>query len=116
LYSSGRNGSNPDMRDLWRVLYDNDVDVVVNGHDHIYERFGPQTPDGAPDPIKGIRQFTVGTGGTPLYEVASAAANSEVTASVWGVTSFTLQDGSYSWAFIPAEGYAFRDAGSGSCH
>jgi acid phosphatase type 7 len=63
LFSSGRNGPNADMRDLWRVLYDMDVEIVINGHDHLYERFAPQTPDGRPDPIKGIRQFTVGTGG-----------------------------------------------------
>lgn len=116
LFSSGRNGPNADMLDLWRVLYANDVDVVLNGHDHVYERFAPQTPQGAPDPVKGIRQFTVGTGGTPLYDLPHMAANSEVAASVWGVARFTLQNDGYAWAFIPAEGYAFTDAGSGVCH
>jgi hypothetical protein len=116
LFSSGLNGPNADMRELWRVLYAMDVDVVLNGHDHLYERFAPQTPEGAADPVKGIRQFTVGTGGAPLYEIMRTSANSEVAASVWGVASFTLQNDGYSWAFIPAEGHAFRDAGSGVCH
>lgn len=116
LFSSGRNGPNRDMQELWRVLYEMNADIVINGHDHIYERFAPQTPDGRPDPVKGIRQFTVGTGGAPPYEARGLAANSEVVASVWGVASFTLQDDGYGWAFIPVEGEAFRDSGTGTCH
>jgi acid phosphatase type 7 len=116
LFSSGRNGPNPDMRELWQVLYSMDVDIVLNGHDHLYERFAPQTPDGRPDPVKGIRQFTVGTGGAPVYQVGRAATNSEVTASVWGVASFTLESDAYRWAFMPVEGEAFSDSGAGVCH
>jgi hypothetical protein len=116
LFSSGRNGPNPDMLQLWRVLYSMDVDIVLNGHDHLYERFAPQTPEGRLDPVKGIRQFTVGTGGAPLYELSGTAANSEVIASVWGVAAFTLQNDRYSWAFTPVEGESFRDSGTGMCH
>lgn len=116
LFSSGRNGPNHDMRDLWRVLHDMGVEIVLNGHDHLYERFAPQTPDGQIDSMKGIRQFTVGTGGAPKYDVRGRAANSEVTASVWGVASFTLQDGGYRWEFVPVEGESFRDSGTGVCH
>ncbi len=116
LFSSGRNGPSADMQPLWRLLYSLGVDIVINGHDHVYERFAPQTPDGQPDPVKGIRQFTVGTGGAPSSEVVARAANSEVAASVWGVASFTLQSDRYTWAFIPVEGEVFRDSGTGMCH
>ena len=116
LFSSGRNGPNHDMRDLWQVLYDMDADIVINGHDHLFERFAPQTPDGQPDPVKGIRQFTVGTGGAPLYQVTARAANSEVAVPAWGVASFTLRDDGYQWEFIPVEGESFRDSGAGVCH
>ena len=51
------------VRALWEILYENNVDVIVNGHDHLYERFTPQDPDGFPDPTRGIREFIVGTGG-----------------------------------------------------
>jgi hypothetical protein len=115
LFSSGINGPNADMRDLWRLLYARDVDIVINGHDHIYERFAPQTPDGQYDAERGIRQFTVGTGGAPSTPVG-ASSNSEVAASVWGVTSFTLQSDSYRWEFVPVEGESFRDSGIGRCH
>jgi hypothetical protein len=50
------------MLDVWKVLYQFGADIVVNGHDHDYERFAPQNPGGKPDP-KGIREFVVGTAG-----------------------------------------------------
>jgi hypothetical protein len=116
LFTSGRNGDNPDMRDVWRTLYEFDVDLVINGHDHTYERFAPQDPNGRPDPTRGLRQFIVGTGGAPLYEFATVRANSEVRAAVWGVAVFTLSPGAYQWEFVPVDGATFTDAGSGTCH
>jgi hypothetical protein len=116
LFSSGMNGDNPDMRDLWRILYEANVDIVINGHDHIYERFSPQDPDGRPDQQRGIRQFIIGTGGAMLYPFATVRSNSETRAAAWGVTMFTLMNGSYQWEFVPVEGGTFRDAGSGTCH
>jgi hypothetical protein len=116
LFSSGPNGANRDMLELWQLLYGMDVEIVINGHDHMYERFAPQTPEGKAHAARGIRQFTVGTGGAPTYAVSRSAANSEVAASVWGVAAFTLRNDGYSWEFMPAEGVAFRDAGRGECH
>jgi acid phosphatase type 7 len=116
LFSSGRNGDNPDMRDVWRTLYEFNVDLVINGHDHAYERFAPQDPDGRPDAARGIREFIVGTGGAALGEFPGIHANSEIRAAVWGVASFTLADRGYQWRFIPIEGTDFQDSGSASCH
>ena len=116
LFSSGGHGNNPDMRDLWRTLYELDVDLVINGHDHQYERFAPQDPDGRPDSARGIRQFVVGTGGAPLYPFVGVLPNSEIRAAVWGVAVFTLGDSSYQWQFVPVDGEGFHDSGTGSCH
>ena len=55
------------MRDMWALLEASRAEVVLNGHDHLYERFARQMPDGRPDPVNGIRQFTAGTGGAELY-------------------------------------------------
>ena len=116
LFSSGRNGNNPDMRDVWRTLYEFNVDLVINGHDHTYERFAPQDPDGRLDPARGIRQFIVGTGGAPLYEFHTIRPNSEVRAAAWGVTRFSLSDREYEWQFVPVDGGSFQDSGSAACH
>ena len=89
----------------------------MNGHEHDYERFAPQTPTGAADPTLGIRQFVVGTGGTSLRAFTTTAANSEVrNATSWGVLKLTLHPSSYDFAFVPIAGQSFTDTGSASCH
>jgi hypothetical protein len=115
LFSSAKNGPQTFVRDLWRVLYKYGVDVVMNGHDHVYERFAPQDPDGKADAAKGIRQFTVGTGGASLYYFNTPLATSESRALVHGVLKIGLQASSYTWEFIPVSGQSFRDSGTGTC-
>jgi hypothetical protein len=115
LFSSGPNGNGTQMRDFWRILYGANVDIIVNGHDHLYERFAPQNPDGGRDDARGIREFIVGTGGASLYNFVTTSANSEARISnTFGVLKFTLQSGSYQWEFIPVSGPS--DFGTGSCH
>ena len=117
LFSSGPNGDNLDTRDLWRTLYEFNVDLIINGHDHLYERFAPQDPDGRLDTSRGIRQFTVGTGGADLYPLVGIHANSESRLSgVFGIIKFTLSDNSYQWQFLPADPGVVGDSGVGSCH
>ena len=115
VFSSGPNGSQSPMRDVWRVLQEFGVDVALAGDDHDYERFAPQDANGRFDPDRGIRQFVVGTGGAPLYEFASPRPNSEFRASVWGVLKLTLKTDAYGWDFIAVSGVVI-DAGSGPCH
>jgi hypothetical protein len=115
-FSSGPNGDNASMADVVRVLYDANVDLMVVGHDHLYERMAPFDPTGRHDAARGIRQFTVGTGGATLYQFASVKPISEARASVWGVLRLTLGAEGYDWEFIPVPGNSFRDAGSGQCH
>lgn len=116
LFTSSLNGPVVAVRELWRLLYDGGADIVINGNDHVYERFAPQDPNGRADPVKGIRQFTVGTGGAELYSFGTPAANSEVRASVHGVLKLTPAHAGYSWEFIPVAGQTFKDSGAGSCH
>jgi RTX calcium-binding nonapeptide repeat (4 copies)/Calcineurin-like phosphoesterase len=117
LFSSGGRAS-INTRHIWQLLYDNNADLVLTGHDHIYERFGPQTPTGAPDPARGIRSFVVGTGGSNHTLLPSIAANSEVRDNTtFGALKLTLKNTSYDWQFVPEPGSGtFTDAGSGACH
>jgi len=115
VFSSGEHGDDPHMHDVWRMLEDNGVDVVLAGHDHSYERFAPQDADGHIDP-NGIREFVVGTGGVPTRSFKGLAANSEMREDkTLGVLELTLHESSYDWQFVPVQGGAFRDAGSGEC-
>ena len=115
LFTSGPNETAGHMRDIYRLLHQFGAELVLNGHNHMYERFAPQNADGRSDPT-GPRQFVVGTGGYPLYGRERAAANSEVLNSdTWGVLKLTLKAGSYAWEFVPVEGKSFRDSGTGTC-
>lgn len=115
-FSSGEHGDTPAMDAFWRPLYAAGVDVVVSGHDHDYERFAPQDPDGRVDGDRGIRQFVVGTGGAPLRAFNRVAPNSDLRVLIGhGVIAFTLHDGSYEWEFIVADS-DFRDYGVSPCH
>lgn len=116
LFSSGGRAET-NSQDLWQILYDHDVDVVLNGHDHIYERFAPQNPTGLADPIRGIREFIVGSGGANHTSLAAIAANSQVqNTNTYGVLKLTLHPTSYSWKFVPEAGQTFSDSGTGACH
>jgi hypothetical protein len=116
-FSSGTShGSLVDAQPLWQALYDYGAEIVMSGHDHEYERFAPQTPSGAPDAAKGIREFVVGTGGRNHDAVGTPIQNSEVSNdNTFGVLKLTLGSGTYSWQFVPAGG-SFTDSGSGTCH
>jgi hypothetical protein len=104
------------MRAVWRTLYAAGVDVVVVAHDHLYERFAPQDADLRFDPVRGMRQFVVGTGGAHLYDPRAIKPNSEVRASEFGVLKLNLRQAGYEWQFVPIEGGGFRDFGTGDCH
>lgn len=115
-FSSGKHGNYTRAQPLWQALYDHGADVVLNAHDHFYERFAPQNPSGKADPTRGIRQFIVGTGGANLYGIDNIKANSQVrNTKSWGVLKLTLYQTSYQWQFIPIAGKTFTDSGSANC-
>jgi hypothetical protein len=116
-FSSGPHGNLAEMDAFWRALYAAGADVVLVGHDHHYERFAPQDPNGVADPARGIRQFIAGTGGAPLRSVSNRAANSEVVrADTHGVIKLSLYADRFEWEFIPVADKAFSDRGDGPCH
>jgi len=116
-FSSGEHGDSERVKPLFAVLYDGNVDVVLSGHDHVYERFKPQDPAGRVDPGRGVRQFVVGTGGAPFYDFRDKLdPNSEVHQNrVHGVLRMVFHAGGYDWEFV-GTGNGFSDKGSGRCH
>jgi hypothetical protein len=114
-FSSGPHGPDRSVTPFWRLLRADDADVVLNGHDHIYERFRPQDASGDRDPL-GLREFVVGTGGAEHYWIESVQENSLVRdTKTFGVLRLTLGDGSYDWRFEPALGAQVPDAGTAAC-
>lgn len=117
VFTSSPRGNNAAMLDVWRVLYDAGVEVVLNGHEHSYERFAPQTPRGEPDHARGIREFVVGTGGATAGFFGAIDANSESRErAALGVLRLRLKADGYAWQFLSVAGYKFSDRGEGRCH
>jgi hypothetical protein len=120
LFSSGlfkRHAIHPELKQLWQDLYAAHADLMLVGHEHSYERFVAQNPDGQADPEHGIREIVVGTGGRSHDPLGFATNNSEVRdADTFGVLKVVLSPHSYTWEFIPEEGKTFRDSGVGICH
>jgi hypothetical protein len=125
LFSSGKeHGGDEAMRPVWQALYDAGADVVLSAHEHHYERFAPQDPDGRLDRKRGIRQFVVGTGGRSHYGFGRILETSEVrNAETFGVLVLTLRRASYDWVFVPAgsrldrnDERIFPDSGTTDCH
>jgi hypothetical protein len=117
-FSSGANhGSTPAVAPLFQALYDAGADVLLQAHDHLYERLAPLAPDGRPNAERGIRSFVVGTGGVGFHEFGRVVAGSEVRHNRSpGVLKLSLRADGYAWEFIPAGGGGFRDRGEGKCH
>jgi acid phosphatase type 7 len=118
LFSSGQHGDDWEVKPLWDDLYAANAEIVINGHDHDYERFAPQDPSGKPDAQRGIREFVVGTGGKNSHrDLAITRPNSEIRqGDTFGVLKLTLHSTSYQWQFVPEAGKTFSDSGSGVCH
>jgi hypothetical protein len=117
LFSSGSHGGDASGRDLFAALYEAGAEVVATGHDHNYERFAPQDPVGMSDPVAGVTQFVVGTGGTGNRAVDEPAPNSEALyTDSFGILKFSLYSEGYEWEYITEAGSTFDDRGSAACH
>ena len=115
-FSSGHFESPGRTQGFWRALYRGGADVVLNGHDHLYERFGPQRPAGQLDRRRGVTQFTVGTGGYFLFGIDSLAPHSRFLSNgEFGILAMSLGDGGYGWQFLTLPGNQAVDAGTGKC-
>jgi alkaline phosphatase len=114
-FSSGDHGSDASVAPFWDVLHAAGADLVLSGHEHDYERFGPQDPAGRADP-EGLTQLIVGTGGAPLRGFREPVANSRVRASLaHGVLSLTLRPSGWAFRFETVDG-SFTDEGAAACH
>jgi acid phosphatase type 7 len=117
LYSSGKEGSFWRAHDLVQALIDNHVDLILNGHDHSYERFAPQDANGNADPVNGIPEIIAGTGGKDHSPLIQRLPNSLVfDNTTYGVLRVVLQPKGYTFQFVPVGGGTFSDSGSGACH
>ena len=120
LFSSGPNRHDVNgqaTRPLWEALYEARADVVLNGHDHHYERFAPLDPGGNRNDVGGIREIVVGSGGKSLYTFRRRSPGSQYRNHTdFGVLSMALRPSSYDWSFISASSRSILDRGTAACN
>jgi hypothetical protein len=116
-YFSDKGGTVAKVRQLFKALYAGGVDVLLVGHQHLYERFALQNPNGNAA-ANGVRQFIVGTGGKSQSAPApTPPPNFEVRhKGTYGVLKLTLHATSYDFQFVPEAGKSFTDTGTQACH
>ncbi len=115
-YNSGlSHGRSLAMKSFWDVLYAAKADVILNGHEHLYERFAKQNANSVAV-SDGIRQFTVGTGGSTNNTFGTLLPNSQAQGTTQGVIKLSLSDTGYQWQFMPVAGTTYSDTGSDTCN
>ena len=95
------------------------ADPVIGGHDHHYQRFAPEDPEGRADAQRGLREFVVGTDGKTRHRLLAAIEprrSNPTDADAFGVLKLILHANSYEWSFLPEAGKTFTDSGHGTCH
>lgn len=112
--SSGPHGDTAAVQPLWAKLAAAKADVVLSGHDHAYERFGPLDANANPA-SSGVRQFVVGTGGKQPYPLGAPHPGSQASVQgVDGVLAMDLRSNGWSWKFTGTDDKV-RDSGSATC-
>lgn len=116
LFSSGEHGNDPVSRPIWKILYDNKAELVLNGHDHHYERFAPQNADGEADE-NGIVELLGGMGGANPYKIEEVQPNSEKRLTeTFGVVKLDFTDTGFSWDLVGTDGATKDSSPSYECH
>ncbi|WP_354638539.1 discoidin domain-containing protein [Kitasatospora camelliae] len=116
LYSSGGHGNDPVSRPVWKILYGARADLVLNGHDHHYERFAPQDPDGKAT-ADGIVEIVGGMGGAEPYPIEQVQPNSQKRISGdYGVLKLEFTDSGYGWTYVGTDGQVKDTSPKYSCH
>jgi hypothetical protein len=115
-FTAGGYSDMPQFTPFWQALYEANADVVVNGHDHNYQRYPSLNPAGAIDTARGILEFVVGTGGRSHYALRPDSRRLAGNDDTFGVLTMTLHATSFDWRFVPEAGKTYADSGSASCH
>jgi len=114
-FSSGDHGDNLGSAALWSTLVDNKVDLVLNGHDHHYERFVPQDAAGHASSL-GPVQIIGGSGGTTPYDIHAAHATTAKLVSDFGVIKLHLTDSTFATQLIGLDGMVLDSSPTYTCH
>ena len=116
LVSSGRHASTIGQH-FWKAAVDGGADLVLTGHDHIYERFSPLDNTGVPTTDgTGTPLIIAGLGGARATPIVTQQPGSQFVFNAdHGVVSLTFTPTTYSWGFVSAVNNSVSDSGTATC-
>jgi chitodextrinase len=113
LYNIGQEGSSSYLAPIWSLLAQHGVDLVLNGHDHTYQRWQPLDGGGNPSPA-GVTEIIVGTGGHALGSFVTSDSRVAASSTEFGALRLDLNGGGATYQFVTTQGQT-RDSGSIAC-
>lgn len=107
-FNSGKHGPFEKAAAMWKLLVAHGAELVINGHEHFYERFAP---------IDGVTQLTVGTGGIGFSDFGDKPAEGSLVRrnDTFGVMKLKLTATTWSAEFVGVPGSQFSDSVAGEC-
>ena len=107
LYNIGPEGSTTAMADIWKLMAQYGVSIVINGHDHDYQRWVPLDGNGNPSP-SGITEFVAGAGGHGLQTISRTdsrvAYSNSANPAAFGVLLLQLNSNGASFTYRNTSG------------
>lgn len=117
VYNIGPEGESNRMRQIWALLAQHGVDVVLTGHDHTYQRWQALDGSGNLDP-NGVTQFVVGTGGHGIQDFvrtdSRVAIAFDTPPAAFGALRLELNRNGAAYQFVNTKGVTL-DSGSIEC-
>mgnify|MGYP000094306935 CR=1 FL=1 len=115
-YSLKDRGGREHAVELFKQLQQAGATLVLNGHNHFYERTKPLNEYGEPAAEGGTVAFTVGTGGR-ITDASQQKPQTEIAVfEKTGLLKLELRDKSYSWTYFDAVKKKSLDEGTARCN
>jgi chitodextrinase len=107
LFNIGPEGPTTAMADIWALMAQYGVSIVLNGHDHDYQRWVPLDGSGNPS-VTGITEFVAGGGGHGLQTIKGSdsrvAFSDYLNPRAFGVIELALNSSGASFSYINSSG------------
>jgi hypothetical protein len=117
LFNVGPEGEATRMSDIWALLAQYGVDIVMTGHDHNYQRWHPLNGQGMQDP-NGMTEFVIGTGGHGIQDFVrpdpDLVVGFDTSPSAFGALRMELNPAGAAFQYINLQGHVL-DSGSIPC-
>jgi hypothetical protein len=118
LFNIGPEGVDSAMASIWALVAQHHVPIVLNGHDHDYQRWIPLNGQGQPDP-NGVTEFIAGGGGHGLQTFnktdSRVAYSNDANPTTFGALKLELSSSGAAFSYINSRGTTL-DSGVVPCH